>query len=337
LPNETKKEVFKEFLNDEIEIVVATIAFGMGIDKSNIRFVVHMNLPKTIEGYYQEIGRAGRDGLSSETLLLFNAQDIMQQRRFIDELPEGIYKQNAYQKLNYIYKYANSEACRHKIIASYFGDSIEPCKNSCDNCLEPNKNAVDITKEAQMLLSTIYRTNQSFGIHYVIDVLRGSKDKRILANNHNKLSVYGIGKELNIAQWLSIADRLLEIEAVNIGEFKVYNLTKIGIDILKGNKSVSINEDRLKVKKATKKHKKEPSEPLEFEDKVFEALRALRKEIAIRDNVPPYIVFSDKTLKEMASYLPTNKEQMLQINGVGEVKFERYGKEFLEVLSEFVS
>ncbi len=188
MPNEEKKEVFKAFLNDEIEIVVATIAFGMGIDKSNIRFVVHMSMPKSIEGYYQEIGRAGRDGLSSKTLLLFNAQDIMQQRRFIDELPEGIYKQSAYDKLNFIYKYATSQLCRHKIIASYFGDNIKPCKSSCDNCLEPNQNAIDITKEAQILLSAIYRTNQSFGIHYVIDVLRGSADKRILVNNHNSLT-----------------------------------------------------------------------------------------------------------------------------------------------------
>ena len=336
LENNQKEQIFKEFINDEIEIVVATIAFGMGIDKSNIRYVVHLSLPKSIEGYYQEIGRAGRDGLTSQTLLLFSAQDIMQQRRFIDELPDGIYKQSAYDKLNFIYKYATSEACRHKIIASYFNDNIEPCKSSCDNCLEPNRNAIDITKEAQMLLSAIYRTNQSFGIHYVIDVLRGSLDKRILANNHDKLSVYGIGKELSKAQWLSISDRLLEIEAVNIGEFKVYNLSPIGIDILKGKKSVSINEDRLKVK-AIKKVKKEPSEPLEFEDRVFEALRALRKEIATKEAVPPYIIFSDKSLKEMASYLPTNKQQMLQINGVGEVKFERYGKEFLKALSKFVN
>ena len=336
LENSEKKRIFKEFINDEIEIVVATIAFGMGIDKSNIRYVVHLSLPKSIEGYYQEIGRAGRDGLESQTLLLFNAQDIMQQRRFIDELPEGIYKQSAYDKLNFIYKYATSQACRHKIIASYFNDKIEPCKTSCDNCLEPDKNAIDITKESQMLLSAIYRTNQSFGIHYVIDVLRGSLDKRILANNHDKLSVYGIGKEHTKAQWLSIADRLLELEAVSIGEFKVYLLTKEGIEILKGKESVSINEDRIKIKRATKKAKSEPSEPLEFEDRVFEALRALRKTIATQDGVPPYIVFSDKTLKELASYLPTNKEQMLQINGIGEVKYERYGEQFLEALSEFV-
>jgi len=337
MPNEQKKEVFRAFLNDEIEIVVATIAFGMGIDKSNIRFVVHLNMPKTIEGYYQEIGRAGRDGLASQTLLLFSAQDILQQKRFIDELPQGIYKENAYRKLNFIYKYASAEACRHKIIASYFGDKIEPCKSSCDNCLEPNRNAIDITKEAQMLLSAIYRTNQSFGIHYVVDVLRGSEDKRILANNHNKLSVYGIGKALLKPQWLSIADRLLELEAVSIGEFKVYKLSQKGAAILKGKESVSINEKRLQVKKASKKPKKEPSEPLEFKEQIFEALRALRKEIATKEGVPPYIVFSDKTLKEMASYLPTNKEQMLQINGVGEVKFERYGEAFLEALSEFVN
>jgi len=336
LENREKEHIFKEFINDEIEIVVATIAFGMGIDKSNIRYVVHLSLPKSIEGYYQEIGRAGRDGLESETLLLFNTQDIMQQRHFIDELPDSFYKQSAYDKLNFIYKYATSEKCRHQIIASYFSDKIESCKDSCDNCINPNKNAIDITVKAQMLLSAIYRTNQNFGIHYVIDVLRGSKDKRILANEHNKLTLYGIGKDLSKSQWLSIVDRLLELEAVNIGEFKVYYLTKIGIDILKGNKSVTINEDRLKVKKAIKV-KRELKEPLEFEDRVFEALRALRKDIAFKENVPPYIIFSDKSLKEMATYLPITKEQMLQINGVGEVKFKRYGEQFLNILNEFVS
>jgi ATP-dependent DNA helicase RecQ len=336
MPNEEKKEVFKAFLNDEIEIVVATIAFGMGIDKSNIRFVVHMNMPKSIEGYYQEIGRAGRDGLEAKTLLLFSTQDIIQQKRFIEELPEGIYKKSAYEKLNAMYKYASSQACRHKAIAAYFGDTIEPCKSHCDNCLEANKNAIDITKAAQMLLSAIYRTKQSFGIHYVIDVLRGSLDKRILTNKHNELSVYGIGKEHSKAWWLSIADRLLELEAVGIGEFKVYFLTKKGVAILKGQESVSINEKRLQISKASKKSKKEPSEPLEFEDRVFEALRALRKEIATKEGVPPYIVFSDKTLKELASYLPSTKEQMLQINGIGEVKFQKYGEAFLEALKEFI-
>ena len=329
-----KKQIFKEFINDEIEVVVATIAFGMGIDKSNIRYVVHLSLPKSIEGYYQEIGRAGRDGLEAKTLLLFGVQDLMQQKRFIDELSDSIYKQSAYSKLDFIYKYATSEVCRHQLIAKYFNDKIEPCKSSCDNCIEPKKDAVNITKEAQMLLSAIYRTNQSFGIHYIIDVLRGSKEQRVLLNNHDKLSVYGIGKEHSKSWWLSVANRLLEIGAVDIGEFRVYSLTKVGAQILKGQKEVTINKERLKVVKAKKA--KKAQEPLEFEDRVFNKLRELRKTIAIKENIPPYIVFSDKSLKEMASYLPTNKEQMLKINGVGEVKFERYGKEFLEALKEFV-
>ncbi|MBD3792712.1 MAG: DNA helicase RecQ, partial [Campylobacterales bacterium] len=298
LPNEVKKKVYHDFVNDEINIVVATIAFGMGIDKSNIRYVVHMNLPKTLENYYQEIGRAGRDGLESTTLLLFSAADIVQQKAFIDDLPDTPYKQHAYEKLNTIARFADSENCRHQQIATYFNDYIEPCHDKCDNCLNPDQKSLDITQVAQKLLSAIYRTGQAFGIHYVIDVLRGSKEQRILANQHDQLSVYGIGEEFAKTQWLTIADRLLELGVVTVGEFKVYRLTQKGINILKGNEPVMIREERLAVKKT--KPKKEPLVFESYEVGIFNKLRALRKSIADANKVPPYVVFSDKTLKELS-------------------------------------
>jgi ATP-dependent DNA helicase RecQ len=333
LPTNIKREVYSDFVTDEIDIVVATIAFGMGIDKSNIRFVVHLNMPKTLENYYQEIGRAGRDGLDATTLLLFSAQDIVQQKSFIDDLPNSPYKVNAYEKINTISRFADSESCRHQQIAIYFNDQIEPCRDRCDNCLNPNRDSIDITEDARKLLSAIYRTKQSFGIHYVVDVIRGSKEQRILNNGHDKLSVYGIGQHYSKSQWLSISDKLLELGAVGIGEYKVYHLTNRGVSILKGDEEVSIREERLTIKKA-KKEKKRVTYFDDYEVEIFDKLRELRKEIATQSRVPPYVVFSDKTLKEMSTVMPTNKVEMLEIHGVGEVKFERYGEAFLQLIGE---
>ena len=332
LPTNVKNHVFGDFVADNINIVVATIAFGMGIDKSNIRFVVHMNLPKTLENYYQEIGRSGRDGLDATTLLLFSTADIVQQKSFIEALPDSPYKENAFEKINTISRFANSESCRHQQIATYFHDNIEACKTACDNCISPDKNLIEITQEAQKLLSAIYRTDQSFGLHYVIDVLRGSKEQRILTNTHDQLSVYGIGENYTKQQWLSIGDKLLELGAVGIGEFKVYHLTQRGINILKGKEKVSIREERLIVKKVKAKKKVEYFDDYEVE--TFDRFRVLRKTIATENKVPPYVVFSDKTLKELSNIMPTDKDGMLAIHGIGEVKFERYGEAFLELIEE---
>jgi ATP-dependent DNA helicase RecQ len=332
LPTEEKKRVYADFVSDRIQIVVATIAFGMGIDKSNIRFVVHMTLPKTIENFYQEIGRAGRDGLESETLLLFSAQDIVQQKMFIDDLPETPYKAHAYAKLDRMVRFAQGEVCRHQSIASYFDDTIPECQDKCDNCLHPDVKRIDITEAARKLLSAIFRTDQSFGLHYVIDVLRGSKEKRILDNHHDQLSVYGIGGEYSKAQWLTIADRLLELNAVEIAEFKVYRLTPFGVKVLRGVSEIELREDRLTVKKVTTKRSSIVEDLSEYDREVFDQLKGLRREIAQANNIPPYIVFSDKTLKELSIKLPRSKIEMLDIHGIGEVKFERYGEEFLGLL-----
>ncbi len=332
---EEKRRVYKEFVADRINIVVATIAFGMGIDKSNIRFVVHMSMPKTIESYYQEIGRAGRDGLESETLLLFNSQDIIRQNRFIEELPDGLYKQTIIQKIAKMALLCRGDECRHRQIALYFGDNITPCKNHCDNCKNPSVKKRDITIEAQKMLSAIYRTGQKYPLRYIIDLLRGSKNKSILENEHNKLSVYAIGKEYNRSQWLTIADKLLEINGMDINEYSHPYITHTGKEILLGNIKVDIASNRLKtidineiLNSATKKalHGTEYA--------IFDRLRALRKEIAQEEDIPPYIIFSDKTLKEMAQFLPTDDNSLLSIHGIGYKKAQKYGERFLELIKE---
>ena len=329
LPTEEKNQTFADFVSDRVQVVVATIAFGMGIDKSNIRFVVHMTLPKTLENFYQEIGRAGRDGLESETLLLFSAADIVQQKSFIHDLPEGPYKEHAYSKLEQMVRFANSETCRHQGIAGYFDDGIEPCGSHCDNCLAPQSSKIDITEAARKLLSAIYRTQQRFGLHYVIDILRGSREQRIMENGHERLTVYGIGEEYSKAQWLTIGDRLLELGAVHIGEFKVYHLTPLGTEILRGKKLVNLKEARLSIRKTIKKKEDFSAD---YNSDIFEKLRELRREVAVEKGVPPYIIFSDKTLKDMSVKIPENKAQMLEVHGIGEVKFERYGEQFLTLL-----
>ena len=330
LPTHVKEDTFKAFVRDEIQVVVATIAFGMGIDKSNIRFVVHMNLPKTIENYYQEIGRAGRDGLDSEVFLLYSGSDVVMQREFIEQLEESPYKQNAFNKIEQISRYATMEECRHNYIATYFEDDIENCKDACDNCTAPQSKQSDITVDAQKLLSAIYRTNQTFGQAYVIDVLRGSTLQKILDNGHDQLSVYAIGAEKSRAYWERVVERLMELSAVKRGEFRALILDSAGMKILKNELKVFIKEERLnlKPKKEFVVHKDE-----DLDSEVFEKLRALRAEIAKEEDKPAYIIFGDKTLKEMAKIQPKTKEEMLDVSGVGEVKFTRYGERFLELLN----
>ena len=326
LPVEEKSSVMKDFMFDKIDIVVATIAFGMGIDKSNIRFVVHTSLPKTIENYYQEIGRAGRDGLESETLLLYTKADEIQKRELMDSVDSDAYKEVLYEKLQMMYRFALSSSCKHRLLGVYFGDKSDDCGDKCDSCLKEPVEQIEITKEAQMFLSAIYRTGERFGQNHIIDILRGSQAQNITKFAHDKLSVYGIGEIRNKNEWGMIADRLFELSAVNLGEHRALKLQSEAIDILKGKQKIWIDEDKL----GNISRLKLADEAVE-KDEIFEAFRSLRLEIATEHDIPAYIVFSDKTLHELAKRLPQNRDEMLAVNGIGEVKYERYGEAFLEL------
>lgn len=336
LPTVQKNETYRAFLNDEIKVVVATVAFGMGIDKSNIRFVVHTSLPKTIENYYQEIGRAGRDGLDASTLLLFSTSDFLDRKRMIETQTDSAYKTLAFEKLEATAKFASSQVCRHQLIANYFDDSAHVCKTRCDNCLEPDKESMDITQDALKLLSAIYRSGQRFGLHYVVDILLGSANEKIEQNGHDTLSVYGIGKDKSRQVWLTIGDRLLELKALRQGEFRVLSLDEYGMEIIKKALKVTIRKERLEEKKCQAKSSKSAYVSGE-NPPIFEKLRLLRTDIAKRAGVPPYVVFSDKTLQDMAAKLPQTKSEMLQVGGVGDVKFEKYGDAFLKLCASLKS
>jgi len=332
LTPQERRRVYEEFISDRIDTVVATVAFGMGIDKSNIRYVVHMSLPKSVESYYQEIGRAGRDGLAAETLLLFGAQDMIFQRRFIKELPDTPYRDHALDKLEAFWRIVSSDRCRHRAIADYFAESIPKCGSYCDNCLDTDIERVEITEAAQKFLAATWRSSQRFGVLYVINLLRGSRDKKILQNGHEQLSVYGIGKEFDIMRWRAIVDRLLEIGAIVLNEHKGVAITQIGAQILKGKQRLWIRQDRLQKRHIRPKAK---IESLQEGSELFEVLRQLRKEIASKQGLPPYVVFSDKTLHELSQNRPKTHEEMLNIHGIGKVKLKRYGEDFLERIREW--
>ena len=327
LPANQRDDIFKKFKDESIKIIVATIAFGMGIDKGNIRFVLHTSMPKTIENYSQEIGRAGRDGLNADVLMLYSKADEVGKRRFIDELPESTYKTSNYKKLETMYRFAISSKCRHQSIAKYFDDDIEECGDICDNCLGGEKEYIDITVDAQKFLSTILRCDQKFGQAYIIDVLRGSKGKRILDFEHDKLSVYGIGENYTKEQWGSISDTLLDMEAIQIdGEYRTLKVTLLGWQILKKEKIVQIDKSHLELEKSYKEYTQDI-----VKDETFEKFRELRTQLSKDEGVAPYIIFGDKTLQGISKKLPITDEEFLDISGIGQSKLEKYGEIFMNL------
>lgn len=330
LSNDKKNEVFNDFVYEKIDIVVATIAFGMGIDKSNIRFVIHTSLPKTLENYYQEIGRAGRDGEMSYVYMLYSKSDEVKRKIQIEEAIDDGYKQTGLDKLEFMYRYCVSNNCRHKMIAGYFEDEIDSCKTLCDNCTKGEVEQVDVSVDAQKLLSAIYRSEQRFGLNHIIDILRGSKNQKLLEFGHDKLSVYNLGVDKSKNEWIAIADKLIDIQALVLGEFRVLKISNLGLEILKGKEKLFIDSDKLGI---ASKIQEEETE-LGFDELVYERFRNLRREIALENEVPAYVIFGDKTLKELSNKLPTSKDEMLEINGVGLVKYEKYGESFLNLSKE---
>ena len=323
------------FIRDDVQIIVATIAFGMGIDKPNVRFVLHYDLPKNIEGYYQEIGRAGRDGLKSHGLLLFSFADVQKIKYFIDQKAPAE-KRVATIHLNALLGFAESEACRRIPLLNYFGENyqIEKC-GMCDNCLAEKKAKVDLTVAAQKFLSCIKRTGERFGSAHVIDVLRGSKAKKVRQFDHARLSTYGIGKNYSKKQWQQMFRQFLHqgLLAQDM-EFGSLKLTDKGWDVLQGRLEVRGQLAQAQtVEKLVEASRRR--DDLNFNAQLFEVLRQERKVLADATGVPPYVIFSDITLVEMATYFPHSRETLLDIHGVGAVKCEKFGATFLQIIARF--
>ncbi|MFB1477084.1 DNA helicase RecQ [Mannheimia haemolytica] len=330
---EQRERVQNAFQRDDIQIVVATIAFGMGINKSNVRFVVHFDLPRSIESYYQETGRAGRDDLPSEAVLFYDPSDYAWLQKILLEEPESEQRNIKQHKLQAIGDFAESQTCRRLVLLNYFGEHRqEQCKN-CDICLDPPQQ-YDGLLDAQKVMSVIYRTGQIFGQHHIIAVLRGMNNFKIREHQHDQLSVYGIGKEQSQHYWQNVVRQLIHLGLIiqNIANHSALQLTESARPFLRGEKQLQLALPRLGIS-ATAFVQKQASH--RYDKDLFARLRFLRKQIADLENIPPYIVFNDATLQEMAEFLPTSKVEMLEINGVGERKFERFGQAFMSLIKEY--
>ena len=307
------------FLYDRLQLIVATNAFGMDINKSNVRFVIHYQIPGSLEAYYQEAGRAGRDGLSSEAILLFAPQDIQVQKFFIQQSQrEEEQKQKEYEKLKAMTEYAYIESCLQQYILNYFGETSSPC-NRCGNCLDDRK-IVEVTTQAQMVLSCLKRMGENYGKQMLMKVLAGSKEQKLRALGFERLSTYGLMKNQSQKETMQLIEYLISngyLLTVN-GEYPILKVTERGIQVLKGQEAV---------------YRKEPKKVQQLSDEetdtLFEVLRELRTDLASEAGVPPYVVFSDSTLKEMSRIRPSSRLEMLQIKGVGQSKLDKYGEAFL--------
>jgi ATP-dependent DNA helicase RecQ len=340
LDTATRNANQRRFLREEGVIMVATVAFGMGIDKPNVRFVAHLDLPKSMEGYYQETGRAGRDGLPANAWMTYGLGDVVSMRQMLDsgDAPEER-KRVERQKLDALLGFCESTACRHQTILRYFGEEHPGDCGQCDNCLEP-VDTWDATQAAQMVLSCVYRTGQRFGVAHLIDVLLGKKTDKIEQFRHQTLSTYGIGQGLAQTQWSSVFRQLvaggfLEADMEAYGGLK---LTEASRPVLKGEQEVWLRRDAEPAKRKSSKaerasHAKEGYEGV-TDDPLWQALKAKRMELAKEQGVPPYAIFHDSTLLEILNNKPQTLDEMGRISGVGKAKLERYGDAFLQVLEE---
>lgn len=331
LPSDERAKVQEDFINDETSIICATIAFGMGIDKSNVRWVIHNNLPKNVEGYYQEIGRAGRDGLASEAILYYNMRDVKLLADFARDSPQ---KDVLLEKLNRMLQFSEATSCRRKILLAYFSENLpEDCKN-CDVCENPPK-SFDGLLIAQKALSAIKRTKEQVGQFLLIDILRGAKTADVFSKGFQHLKTYGAGRDHSNEEWVHFITQIKNLGLVEVAydDHFYLKVTPFGEDVLYGKKQFALTHFIDKPKRE-KRAKRQPSN-LAIDEVLFNELRLLRKKIAVEDNVPAYIVFNDATLQEMSKEMPLSENEMLAISGIGLEKFRTYGEEFITLIKDF--
>ncbi|MGK3124307.1 ATP-dependent DNA helicase RecQ [Candidatus Pantoea formicae] len=330
-----RTHVQEAFQRDDLQIVVATVAFGMGINKPNVRFVVHFDIPRNIESYYQETGRAGRDGLPAEAMMLYDPADMAWLRKCLEEKAPGPLQDIERHKLNAMGAFAEAQTCRRLVLLNYFGEGRQQSCGNCDICLDPPRR-YDGLVEAQKALSSIYRTGQRFGMSYIVEVLRGSTNQRIRDNGHDKLPVYGIGREQSQEHWISVLRQLIHLGMVtqNIAMHSALQLTEAARPVLRAEVPLMLAVPRIVTVKSRSSAPKVYNG--NYDRTLFGKLRKLRKAIADEENIPPYVVFNDATLIEMAEQMPITASEMLSVNGVGHRKLERFGKPFLVMIKEHV-
>ena len=336
LDNAVRQHHQQRFQNEEAVIIVATIAFGMGIDKPDVRFVAHLNLPKSIEAYYQETGRAGRDGLPADAWMAYGLEDVITLRQMVEQSEaDEARKRIERHKLEAMLGLCETIACRRQALLRYFDETRDEACGNCDTCLTPPRTA-DATETARKALSCVYRTGQRFGVNYQIDVLLGKSDERIERNGHDKLQLFGIGKELNASEWRGVFRQLIALGylQVDVGGYGSLHLSESCRPLLRGEHSLQL---RLEQKPARKRRTSRAAAELDSDpDKqLFEALRGLRRQLAQTQGVPPYVVFHDATLMELVSRRPQTREQLASVSGLGERKIAAYGQAVLDLLHEY--